>query len=143
MGLPECKPITLLRSNDGNHHISIAFCAIINFTANELKMNGAELPCGTTLGVQPAQHSSKSRVNVHHRKKSTSDEKETCQQPTADQEDNISVKLRNSLLAKDVLENLTTSNNKINTVTVSSRSDDKNTRDDEDDELHDFFASLE
>ena len=99
-------------------------------------MHGAELPCGTTLGVQP--------VDAEYKKKAHNDDTDTRSRPAAARGDPASAEARHRGPAEGTSQQPTTATATVaNTATVSSGPDEKNAKDDGDEDLDDFFASLE
>jgi len=113
---------------DGDVDLVEAVCA---------QMNGAELPCGTAIGVQPAD------MDYKKKKKSKNDEAYAPQKDYA----GGNTREAKELTQGKPLDNGTTtmtstsSAGKVEATTISGGSDDKNANDDDD--LDDFFASLE
>jgi len=103
------------------------------------QMNTAELPCGTAIGVQPAD-------TDYKKKKSTNAEETTHQQPTSIHGNRNSVESSANSVPSDGATKLTsptTAAAAVNMATISGGSEDKNAKEDDDDDLDDFFASLE
>jgi len=102
-----------------------------NYNISDTKMNGAELPCGTAIGVQPA--------DMDYKKKPKGDEQQTTQ--TANNGRHSAEKGNSA--AKD--ESKPPSTTVVNEATIpcgcNDDMQDENAKDDDD--LDDFFASLE
>ena len=103
---------------------------------NETKMNGAELPCGTAIGVQPAD-------TDYKKKKPKNGEETTHQQPTGMNGTPNSVELANSVPSDGATKLTSTTAAVVNMATMSGGPEEKNVKEDDDDDLDDFFASLE
>lgn len=100
-------------------------------------MNGAELPCGTVIGVQPADMDYK-------RKPKTAEEGSLQQQPTTSRVNHKSAESEtNNVQSTDIQKKatLTKETAAVNAAELSGGLEDKNTNDEDD--LDDFFASLE
>lgn len=99
-----------------------------------MKMNGAELPCGTIIGVQPAD------MNYKKKLKGAKDESSFCAQRNDNEHD---MKERAISVKHDGPEDENDLEAPANGNATSGGTEVEIARDDEGDDLDDFFASLE
>ena len=93
-------------------------------------MNGAELPCGTVIGVQPA--------DMNYKNKKRKMQEDGKQSPTV----NITVADNNKSMDDNVTKS-TIVPKKTSENGVAGEDKQQSRTDDDDDDLDDFFASLE
>jgi len=97
------------------------------------QMNGAELPCGTTIGVQPA--------DMDYKKKTKTEKGETNERQSVINGKHGSVESTINGIQQDRREEKTMSTAAAAAAVIHDESKDKNAKDEDD--LDDFFASLE
>mmetsp|Transcript_4420 Transcript_4420/g.9560 ORF Transcript_4420/g.9560 Transcript_4420/m.9560 type:complete len:170 (+) Transcript_4420:1514-2023(+) len=102
-------------------------------TMDNKQMNGAELPCGTTIGVQPA--------DMDYKKKTKTEKGETNERQSVINGKHGSVESTINGIQQDRREEKTMSTAAAAAAVIHDESKDKNAKDEDD--LDDFFASLE